>query len=157
MTERNKKSMEVLTHYINSSTSEADSELLETMMTILTSSLTDNQKRLLLYFLHTELLNEIKKEKKTINRLRGKISKSSRTSDTQKHNEITRTATEFEKIRDIIGGILYDVVATEDVTDTQIEAFNDRFLNSGTWCGDSSASRKVANCLRGFKIKVDKD
>ena len=128
MTERNKKSMEVLTHYINSSTSEADSELLETMMTILTSSLTDNQKRLLLYFLHTELLNEI-----------------------------TRTATEFEKIRDIIGGILYDVVATEDVTDTQIEAFNDRFLNSGTWCGDSSASRKVANCLRGFKIKVDKD
>ena len=152
-----KKLSEKLLRCDNQSTNEADTELLETFSKILESKLTDNQKRLLLYFLHSELLVEIKKEKQTLKRLKEKFSNNPLKTCSKNIQSITTTATELEKICELIGGILYDAVATDDATDAQIEAFTERFIHSGTWCGDSSASRKVANYLRGFKVKIDKE
>lgn len=93
----------------------------------------------------------------TIKKLKDSFSKNPLKLYNQNIQKITTTATELEKICELIGGILYDAVATDDATDAQIEAFTERFIHSGTWCGDSSASRKVANYLRGFKVKIDKE
>lgn len=152
MEDQNTKLVKQINDHMNTSTSEADFELLKILLCILESELTDDQKRLLAYILHEGLINEISKEIATRRRVEQNIDKNPSPELRNLRTKVEKTTTEYAKIRAIIGNILYtrfEKGATED----QKISYKHVFERGGRWDADSNTARKVANTLRGFKIK----
>ena len=153
MNDQNTKLVEQINKNMNTSTSAVDFDLLKSFLSIQNSNLTDGQKLNFLYFIYKELCAEIRKMKKTRERAEQIIDQNPSQKNIESRMLIQNTITEYSKIRELIGDILYDAFATDAATDDHVEAFDSFFLKGEDWAGNSNAARKVANTLRGFKIK----
>jgi hypothetical protein len=137
--------------------SEADRDLIRIFCEIISSDLTDGQKRLLLYFLYNGLSNDLTKVLSTRKYIDEKLDENSTTLRQKRRIEVDKLANGYGKIREQIGGILYDAIANDDLNDNQIEFFDSWFLQGINLERDSSMNRKLLNTLRGFSIKLCED
>lgn len=137
--------------------SEADKECMEICCMIIGSELTDSQKILILFFLHTELCQETKKEVEKLNDIQQKIEYNPLERYKDLRKEIQNTLKEYNKIQKYIGNIMYKTLSPVATTELLQFVLQSRFQNSEPWNLESWANRKFKDELRGFKVTKKTD
>lgn len=137
--------------------SNTDVTLLEIVGKIICSELTDGQKMLLMYFLHSELCQEVTKDIAKRKDLKEKIYHNPLEKYKKLYPEILKTGNEYEKIRNLIGEALYEEIASSKLTENMKSIAESRFIYSADWFGESYTNRSVKKILRGFDVIIPKD
>ena len=134
-------------------------EDIQTLMNVIErSGLTDGQIYLLMYYLHEGLCRELNSGKQTLRFKSSKVNENLSEKEQQEYLFIQKTVTSFESICEVLGGILYDVITSdESLTDNQVEIVDEHFDKNLPWKdGTSSVTRRVMKLLRGFGHKKEK-